>query len=80
MKRAGYRVEIAYLKLGSPQLALRRIAGRVRQGGHNVPPEDVLRRFVRSAENFDRVYRRLADRWSVYDNSGASPILLEQWP
>ncbi len=36
-RRAGYRVEIVYLKLKSPQLALRRVAARVRQGGHNVP-------------------------------------------
>ena len=80
LKRLGYCVEIVYLKLGSPQLALRRIAMRVRQGGHDVPRGDVLRRFARSWENFDRVYRGLADTWPVYDNSGMSPVLLEQWP
>ena len=32
-KAAGYRLEITYLCLHSPQLALRRIAARVRQGG-----------------------------------------------
>jgi predicted ABC-type ATPase len=36
-KAAGYRIEIVYLRLPSPRLALRRIAARVRQGGHNVP-------------------------------------------
>jgi predicted ABC-type ATPase len=36
-RRAGYRVEIVYLRLKSPQLALRRVAARVRQGGHDVP-------------------------------------------
>src|SRR4051794_1740406 len=39
-KQAGYRVEIVYLRLRSTQLALRRIAARVRQGGHNVPRAD----------------------------------------
>ena len=34
-KQAGYRVEIVYLRLGTTQLPLRRIASRVRQGGHN---------------------------------------------
>lgn len=34
---AGYRVEIVYLKIDSPQLALERIAARVKQGGHEVP-------------------------------------------
>ena len=80
MKRDGYLVEIAYLKINSPQLALRRIAARVKQGGHNVPRADVLRRFDRSWKNFQDLYRPLADKWSVYDNSGAKPELLERGP
>ena len=79
-KAAGYRIEIVYLKINSPQLALRRIAARVRQGGHNVHREDVLRRFVRSWTNFVGIYRPMADRWSVYDNSDVNPQLLERGP
>ena len=79
-KAAGYRVEIVYLRLGSPRLALRRIAARVRQGGHDVPRVDVLRRFDRSWINFERRYRLLADAWGVYDNSGERPRLLEKGP
>ena len=76
-KSAGYRVEIAFLRLASAELALRRIAARVRQGGHNVPSEDVLRRFDRGWRNFESVYKSLADKWEVYDNSGARPQLVE---
>jgi len=76
-KAAGYRIEIAYLRIASTELALKRIASRVRQGGHNVPKEDVIRRFERSWANFSRVYRPLADAWSVYDNSGETPQLQE---
>lgn len=79
-KRAGYHVEIVYLRLDSYQLALRRIESRVRQGGHNVPREEVLRRFARGWENFQNTYRPLADSWAVYDNSGASPQLLQEGP
>ena len=78
MKDAGYRIEIVYLKVDSPQLALRRIAARVKEGGHDVPRMDVVRRFHRSWENFVRMYRQLADSWSVYDNSSERPRLLEQ--
>ena len=46
-KRAGYRVEMVYLKLKSSRLAQRRISARVREGGHDVPPSDVIRRFGR---------------------------------
>jgi predicted ABC-type ATPase len=77
---AGYRIEIIYLRISSPQVALRRIAARVKQGGHNVPRRDVLRRFTRSWNNFANHYRLLADVWSVYDNSEATPRLLEQGP
>jgi predicted ABC-type ATPase len=69
-----------YLRLRSTQLALRRIAARVRQGGHDVPRRDVLRRFSRSWENFERLYKPLADSWAVYDNSGRTPRLLERSP
>ena len=76
----GYRIEIMYLRIDSPQLALRRIAARVKQGGNDVPREDVLRRFERSFANFQRIYRPLADLWAVYDNSGPNPLLVERGP
>lgn len=79
-KQAGYRIEMVYLRLRSVQLALRRIAARVRQGGHDVPRADVVRRFSRGWENFQRIYRPLADSWAVYDNSGRAPRLLEKSP
>lgn len=80
MRRLGYHVEIIYLRLASPRLALRRIAARVRQGGHNVPKTDVLRRFSRSWQNFETRYRPLADAWAVYDNSSRPPKLIESGP
>ena len=79
-KAAGYRIEIVFLKVRSPQLVLRRIAARVRQGGHDVPKADVLRRFRRGWANFETVYRPVADAWTVYDNSGSTPLLLERGP
>jgi len=79
-KAAGYRIEIVYLWLPSPRLALLRIAARVRQGGHNVPRAEVLRRFDRSWSNFQAVYRPLADAWAVYDNSQVRPRLMECGP
>jgi len=79
-KAAGYRIEIVYLRVSSPTLALRRIAARVKQGGHDVPRADVIRRFTRSWNNFAKHYRLLANAWSVYDNSAAVPRLFEQGP
>jgi predicted ABC-type ATPase len=74
-KTAGRRIEIVYLKISSPRLALRRIAARVKQGGHNVPRLDVVRP-LQAELDFERHYRLLADAWSVYDNSRVLPVLL----
>jgi predicted ABC-type ATPase len=79
-KRAGYQITIIFLTLTSPQLALQRIASRVRQGGHDIPRADVLRRFQRSWNNYNTFYRPLAHVWSVYDNSCDTPKLLEEGP
>ena len=72
-----HRIEMVFLRLHTPQLALRRIAVRVKQGGHHVPRADVLRRFVRGWQNFQTAYKPLAAAWAVYDNSGDRPQLLE---
>src|SRR2546427_6119984 len=65
-RAVGYRIEVAYLRIDSPQLALKRIAARVKQGGHDVARADVLRRFSRSWANFEKIYRSRADAWWVY--------------
>jgi len=80
LKDSGYDLEIVYLKLSSAELALQRVATRVRQGGHDIPSADLRRRFVRSWQNFGDVYRPLADRWTVYENSSGVPKLLEKGP
>ena len=77
-KQAGYRIEIVYLRLDSVDLALRRIAARVLQGGHDVARRDVIRRFKRGWVNFESIYRPISELWAVYDNSGNSPVLLER--
>jgi predicted ABC-type ATPase len=79
-KDQGYRIEMVFLRLRSVDIALQRIAARVRQGGHGVPRGDVIRRFDRSWNNFLTIYRPIADAWAVYENSGDAPRLLEGSP
>jgi predicted ABC-type ATPase len=80
MKRSGYRIEMVFLKLGSVELAIKRVAHRVKLGGHHVPEADVRRRYQRGWPNFATLYRPLADAWAVYENSGSLPVLLERHP
>jgi len=67
---SGYELHILYVSLASPSLAVQRVKGRVKRGGHGVPDEIVRRRFVRSARNLFDLYLPLAATWRLYDNSG----------
>lgn len=72
-KERGCEIYLYFLWLPDVAMNLRRVAHRVQQGGHNVPEEDVRRRYRRGIANFLSVYRPLTDFWIVYDNSGIWP-------
>jgi predicted ABC-type ATPase len=63
---SGYRSFMLYLWLPSAAMAVDRVAGRVRLGGHDIPADDVLRRHTRSIWNFENVYRRQVNAWRLY--------------
>jgi predicted ABC-type ATPase len=63
---SGYSTLLVYLWLPDSDLAVERVANRVRLGGHDVPEADVRRRFHRSLANFESVYRRITHEWRVY--------------
>ena len=78
MKRRNYRIHLFFLWIPSDKLALQRIKDRVSEGGHNVPANDVRRRFSRSIKNFFTLYRPLSDSWMLFDNSGPAPRLIAE--
>ncbi|HKR10408.1 MAG TPA: AAA family ATPase, partial [Pyrinomonadaceae bacterium] len=69
-RNAGYRVELIFLSLPTPEIAIARVAARVAQGGHHVASATVRRRFISGLRNFQDIYMRLVDEWWWYDNSG----------
>lgn len=69
LRSDGYRAHLVYLSLPSAELALARVAERVRRGGHDVPADVVRRRFVAGLRNLCGIYRDAVDAWQVYDNS-----------
>jgi predicted ABC-type ATPase len=75
-RHAGYHVRLDFLLLPSVEDSIRRVADRVEQGGHDVPVEDLQRRFKVCVQNLFNVYRPVIDRWSLYDNGQHAPILL----
>lgn len=75
-KFIGFQIEIHYLWIPSPSLAIRRIAQRVKMGGHFVPDADVKRRFSRSLTHFLEIYAPLSDGWTFRNNSVQPASLL----
>lgn len=73
-----YRFVLHYLVIGSPSQAVDRVALRVMLGGHDVPADDVRRRFDRSRKHFLEDYLPLADDWGVWDNQCPPPVEIAQ--
>jgi predicted ABC-type ATPase len=75
-KAAGYRVTLFFLELPSAELAVQRVAIRVRQGGHDIPEPVIRRRFTAGRRNFLNLYKPLAHAWRHYDSAGEQPVLV----
>ena len=77
-KQAGYKIVLIYAFLDTPELCINRIKVRVKMGGHNIPDEDVKRRYVRSKNNFWNIYKNEVDEWGLYYNGEVAYIKVAQ--
>ena len=75
LKKAGDRLELRYVGLDSPELCQQRVAQRVLEGGHDVPPAFIEHRYRSSLSLVKRHYR-VFDRLQFYDNSDAEARLI----
>jgi predicted ABC-type ATPase len=78
MKVEGYRVVITFVYLASADENVARVRERVRKGGHNVPEEDIRRRYLRSKSNFWNAYKSIADEWDLIYNGTGGYVLVAQ--
>ena len=76
-QKGGYGVHLLFLQLANEELAIKRVAVRVDQGGQDVAEPVIRRRFKQGQHNFHHIYRALVDSWKLYDNSGPEPRLIE---
>jgi len=76
-RRMGCWVELFFLSLPTADMAVQRVAERVRQGGHDIPESTIRRRFDAGKRLFTTTYQPLVDQWVLYDNAGDEPALLD---
>ncbi len=65
----GYRTYLYFVATEDPKLNLTRIASRVLEGGHDVPPDKIIARFQRCLDNAGAALPYL-DRAFFFDNTG----------
>jgi len=73
----GYNVSLLFLKLNKVELALNRVAERVKQGGHNIAEDVIKRRYYSGWNNFEKIYSVLVNDWIIYDNSDVQAKLIK---
>ena len=76
-QQLGYLVDLYFLSLPSANLAIQRVAERVRQGGHNIAEATIRRRFASGLRRLVETYQPLVDDWVLYDNTGDQPVRLD---
>jgi predicted ABC-type ATPase len=74
----GWRVALLFLWLPTPEMALERVARRVREGGHAIPTDVVIRRWKVGLANMYNLYLPLSDIAGIHDNSDGTRILIAE--
>jgi predicted ABC-type ATPase len=75
-KEKGYRVTLLFFWLQSIELAKERVKMRVSEGGHNIEPEIIERRYTRGIKNLFDIYLPIVDGALIFDNSEGKHKLL----
>jgi predicted ABC-type ATPase len=71
-KELGYQVTCLFFLLDSEELAISRVATRVKEGGHHIPEEVIRRRYKSGLKNFFNLFLPRVDNWLFVNNSGDS--------
>ena len=68
-RKSGWIVTLFYLYIPDAEFSAQRVRHRVLEGGHDIPAEDIVRRYPRSIRNlFD--YAEVCDHTICFDNTG----------
>jgi predicted ABC-type ATPase len=77
-KSKGYFITLIFFWLDSIQLAKNRVQKRVAEGGHNIAPEVIERRYNLGIKNLFDLYADKVDSLLIYDNSTIESELIAE--
>jgi predicted ABC-type ATPase len=77
-KEKGYTVTLLFFWLQNVELAKERVQIRVLEGGHNIEPEVIERRYYKGIKNLFDIYLPIVDGAFIFDNSLGKHQLLAQ--
>ena len=77
-KADGWTIGLMYFWMQSPEAAVRRVARRVGEGGHNVPADAIERRYWSGLSNVRRHCLPLADFAIIRDNTDGGRVLIAE--
>jgi predicted ABC-type ATPase len=75
-KKSGYRVTLLFFWLQNIELAKERVKIRVYEGGHDINPDIIERRYIRGIKNLFDIYLPIVDGALIFDNSEGKHELL----
>ena len=77
-KAMGYTTYLLFFWLQSVDLAKERVRTRVSEGGHDIEPQIIERRYNRGIKNLFDIYLPIIDGALIFDNSEGSHELIAQ--
>jgi len=67
-KQKKFKIVLIYLFLDDDTENILRVKNRVLNGGHNIPVEDIKRRYIRSRKLFLSLYKNIVDKYLIFFN------------
>jgi predicted ABC-type ATPase len=64
----GYSIALIYLRLPSIERSIERVRKRVEAGGHSIPEDVIRKRFAKSLDYFENLYKPIVDEWYVWNS------------
>lgn len=77
-KGKGFYIQLLFFWLPSPEYAEKRVAQRVREGGHNIPTDVIHRRYWAGIKNLFEIYIPIVDSWMLIKNTKKREIVAQK--